>query len=136
MRSKKALYNTIAGLLYEFVAVICGFILPRLILSAFGSDYNGVTSSITQFLGYVALMRAGIGGVTRAALYKPLAEGNTEKISAVVNATEQFLKKVAIIFLFSLIALALIYPFFIIKNFDYWFSFSLVIILGISTFSQ
>lgn len=136
MRSKKALVNTIAGLSYEFVAVICGFILPKLILSAFGSDYNGITSSITQFLGYVSLMRAGIGGVTRAALYKPLAENNSEKISAVVNATESFLKKVAIIFLISLLAFAAIYPFFTIKNFDYLFSFTLVIILGISTFAQ
>ena len=136
MRSKKALINTISGLAYEFVAVICGFILPKLILSAFGSDYNGITSSITQFLGYVALMRAGIGGVTRAALYKPLAENDAEKISAVVNATEKFLKKVAFIFLISLFLFAIIYPFFTINNFDYFFSFTLVIILGLSTFAQ
>lgn len=136
MRSRKAIVNTIAGLLYELVAVICGFILPRLILTAFGSSYNGVTSSITQFLGYVSLMRAGIGGVTRAALYKPLANKDSAEISGVINATNNFLKRVAVIFAVSMIAFAAIYPFFVKEDFDWLFTFSLVLILGISTFAQ
>jgi len=136
MRSRKAINNIFAGLLYELVAAICGFVLPRLILTAFGSDYNGLTSSITQFLGYASLMQAGIGGVTRAALYKPLADENDRDISAIVNATQGFLRKVSVIFALSLCALAVIYPFFVIDDFDWLFSASLVIILGISTFVQ
>ena len=68
MRTKKAIINTFAGLMYETVALICGMILPRLILRSFGSSYNGITTSITQFLSVIALLRSGIGGVTRAAL--------------------------------------------------------------------
>ena len=41
---------------------------------AYGSDVNGLVSSITQFLGYIALVEGGVGGVIRAALYKPLAK--------------------------------------------------------------
>lgn len=136
MRSKKAVLNTIAGLAYELVAVICGFILPRLILSGFGSSYNGITSSITQFLGYVSLLRAGIGGVTRAALYKPLADGDTYRISAIVNATNKFLKKVAFIFIGSLLIFAAVYPVFVRDDFEWLFTATLVLILGISTFAQ
>lgn len=136
MRSRKAILNTLAGLLYELTAIICGFILPRLILTAFGSEYNGVTSSITQFLGYVSLMRAGIGGVTRAALYKPLADEDSEGISAVVNATERFLRKVALLFSVSLIAFAAIYPVFVREDFGWLFTFTLVLIIGLSTFVQ
>ena len=136
MRSKKALLNTISLLAYEIVAVICGFVLPHFILSAFGSSYNGITSSITQFLGYAALMKAGIGGVTQAALYKPLASGNVAEVSAIINATDKFLKKVAIIFSASLILFAAIYPIFVQDEFDWLFTFTLVFILGISTFAQ
>ena len=74
MRGRKAAINSFFYLLEEVVSVICGFILPRLILSAFGSKYNGLTTSITQFLGAAVLLRSGLGGATRAALYKPLAE--------------------------------------------------------------
>ena len=86
MRSKKALLNSAATLLLEFVSVICGFIVPRLIIGTYGSEVNALTSSITQFLSYIALVEAGVGGVVRAALYKPLAE--TELKNVAVNITE------------------------------------------------
>lgn len=136
MRSKKVIWNTFSALIYEITALICGFILPKLILSAFGSSYNGITSSITQFLGYASLIRAGIGGVTKVALYKPLASHNYQKISAIVNATDRFLKKVAFIFLISLIFFALLFPIFVKDDFDWIFTFTLVVIIGISTFMQ
>lgn len=136
MRSKKAVINSVVSICFEVVTLICGLILPRLILSRFGSSYNGITSSITQFLSCVALLRAGVAGVTRAALYKPLAENNTTEISAIVNATSKFMKKVALIFAGSLLVFACLYPFLVSYEFTWFFSFSLVLILGISTFSQ
>lgn len=136
MRSKKAIINSLAAIISQIISIICGFILPRLILSAFGSSYNGITSSITQFISCVVLLRAGVGGVTRAALYKPLADNDIKQISSIVRATEMFMKKVSLIFAMLLIVFACIYPFIVIDEFDWFFSFSLVIILGISTFAQ
>lgn len=136
MRTKKALLNTIAGLSYEAVALVCGMILPRLILSAFGSDYNGITNSISQFLGCIALLRSGIAGVTRAALYKPLAEQDNLKYSRILRATEIFMRKVALIFLGFICVFACVYPYFVRNDFDWLFTASLVFILGISTFVQ
>lgn len=136
MRSKKALKNMIASISYEIISVICGLILPRLILSRFGSSYNGITSSITQFLSCVALLKAGVGGVTRASLYKPLAENDMDAVNAIVNATDKFMKKIALIFAFSVLIFACLYPFLVSYEFEWLFSFSLVLILGISTFMQ
>lgn len=136
MRSKKAMYNTISALTYEVVAVICGLILPRLILSRFGSSYNGITSSITQFLSVVVLLRAGVGGVTRAALYKPLEEKNYNDISAIIRATEIFMRRVAVIFACALVIFAAVYPLLVKDEFEWLFAFSLVLIIGISTFVQ
>ncbi len=98
MRSKKAVYNTITSLLLEIVTVISGFVLPRLILLRYGSSYNGLVSSISQFIGYVSLLTAGVGGVTRASLYKPLHERDIKKISAIIKATELFIRRVTLIF--------------------------------------
>ncbi len=136
MRSKKALFNTTTALLCEIVTVICGLILPRLILSRFGSAYNGITSSITQFLSCVVLLRAGVGAVTKVALYKPLANKDTAQISSVVNATQSFMRKIALIFLGMIFALAVFYPFLVSNEFEWFFSFTLVLILGIKTFMQ
>lgn len=136
MRSKKTAMNSIMALIAQMVSIICGFILPRLILSHFGSSYNGITSSITQFISCVVLLRAGIGSVTRAALYKPLSEHNVQEISGIVNATEQYMKRIAMIFAGALVVFAIVYPYIVSEEFEWFFSFSLVLILGISTFAQ
>lgn len=132
-RRKKTYINTAMSLLQELVGIVCGLILPRLILQHFGSAYNGIVASITQFLSCVTLLRAGLGGVTRAALYKPLAEGDQREISRVVFAARGFMKKVSYIFFGLLIAFAFIYPFIVLDQFEWLFSFGLVLILGIST---
>ena len=126
--------NSLSAIIFEIVSVICGLILPRLILKTFGSSYNGITSSITQFLSCVALLRSGIGGVTRAALYKPLAEKDTDKISGIYNATADFMRKVALIFAGSVLVFACIYPFALNDQFEWLFSSTLVLIIASSTF--
>lgn len=136
MRSKKAIKNSIAGIGYEIVAIICGLILPRLILSFFGSKYNGITSSITQFLSCIALMKAGIGGVSRAALYKALANKDNEKISEIVKATQSFMNKVAFAFLGFIIVFSFLYSFFLSAEFEPLFTASLIIVISISTFGE
>ncbi len=136
MRGKKAAINTAMSLLEELVAVICGFILPRLILTYYGSKYNGLTSSITQFLSCAVLLRSGIGGATRAALYKPLAENNKDEINGIVKATDQFMKKIGLILAGSILVFAMIYPFMVKNEFGWLFTFSLFVIIGTSTFAE
>ncbi len=136
MRSKKALLNSAASLLLEFVTVICGFIVPRLIIGTYGSEVNALTSSITQFLSYIALVEAGVGGVIRAALYKPLAEKNNAAMSSIIKSTENFFRKIAYIFVGYMVVLAAVFPMLVNKNFEWAFTASLVIIIGLSTFAQ
>ena len=42
MRTKKAFYNITLELVLQVVTLVSGLILPRLILEAYGSAYNGV----------------------------------------------------------------------------------------------
>lgn len=136
MRTKKAFYNSLTSLLLQVVTVVCGFILPRFILSSFGSEVNGAISSISQFLGYISLLEAGVGGVTRAALYKPLAEYNSQGISGIANATQNFFKKIAYIFFGYVIIVAVVFKNISNTNLEWWFTASLVLIIAISTFTQ
>ena len=136
MRNSRIGINIASSLLQQAVSVICGFIVPRLILSNYGSAYNGIVSSVSHFLSCITLLRAGIGGVTRAALYKSLAENETEKTAAIVKATEHFMRKIALIFSVSLLLFAAVYPLLVKEEFDWLFSFTLVLILGVSTIIQ
>lgn len=133
---RKLMLNIATSLLLEAVSIICAFILPRLIIFNFGSQYNGIVSSVNQFLSITVLLRAGVGGVTRAALYKPLACHDDRQVSDILAATETFMRKTACIFLAFLFILATIYPLAVDEQFEWFFTFSLIIILGLSTFAQ
>lgn len=135
-RGKKAFYNSVSNILLQVVTLVCSFILPRLILSHFGSSYNGITTSVTQFMSVIALLRSGIGGATRASLYKPLAEKNTDQISATVLATEKFMRKVSMIFAAFILVFSVSYPLLVRGEFEWLFSATLVLIISISTFVQ
>ena len=136
MRSKKYFINVLTSLLLEIVVLINGFIIPRLIIGKFGSNVNGLVSSIVNFLGYITLLESGFGPVVKATLYKPIANKDKDSIKRILKSAENFFRMIAIIFLFYIVVLALIYPKVINKEFSFIFTFSLVLIISISTFAE
>ena len=90
MRAKLLKRNTITSLTLQVVTLICGFILPRLILQSFGSAANGLVNSITQFLQIIAFLELGVGAVVQSALYVPLAQKDMTSISCIMASAEKF----------------------------------------------
>lgn len=135
-RSKKGMLNMTSQLTLQFVTAMCGFIIPKLILESFGSELNGVVTSISQFLGIMALLESGFGGVAKSAFFKPLASKDHTGVSGVYNATESFFRKIAVIFLIYCVALSFLFPLFQESSLGYWFILALVLILGVNSFVQ
>ena len=52
--------NTFWSLLLQVVTLAVGFIVPQVIIKVYGSETNGLVSSLTQFVGYISLVEAGI----------------------------------------------------------------------------
>ena len=123
-------------LLLQVITLISGLILPRVLISAFGSEMNGLVSSVTQILNYITLLEGGVGGVVTASLYRPLAENDLRKISGIVNATERFFRRVALIYVVYVAATALIYPSFLRGGESYWYIAALICVVGSSLFVQ
>lgn len=124
-------YNVISGFLYQVVYITLGFLLPRLYLENFGSEINGVLSTIKQLFVYLILLEAGTGLATVQALYKPVAEGRYKDSSAILAATKNYYIKTGFIYSAIVIAIAVIYSFVIPTNVDSYVVFSLVILTGI-----
>ncbi len=133
---KKTKINTSVSLLLQLVMIISGFIIPRQILTVFGSEVNGLVGSITQFLNYISLIEGGVGSVLMTALYQPLNEKNKLQISRVIVAAHQFFKKLAKIFLIYLIIVSVAYPLLVKTSYNYGYLCSLTLILGVTLFVQ
>lgn len=137
MKSKKiTLLNIISNIILQFTNILTWFVIPKVILSYFGSDVNGLVSSITQFLSYISLVEGGISGVVMASLYKPIVENDIDKISSIVKTSDNFYKKIGSIFIIYCLILGLIYPFIIKTGFSFLYVFSLVLVLSVNVFIQ
>lgn len=135
-KTNVTLLNAISSFILQIVTIITGFIIPRFILTIFGSEVNGLVSSLNQFLGYISLLEGGISSVIMANLYKPLAENDAQKISSIVKTAQKFFNKIGIIFIVYTIILAIIYPLFFNKTFDYIYICSLTFILSLTSYIQ
>ena len=136
MRGKRLFYNTTSSLVLQLTTIICGFILPRLILNAFGSEVNGLVNSITQFLGIIAFLELGVGAVVQSALYKPLAEKNQDDVSKIISSANKFFTRLGQILLVYVIVLIFVYPRLAGQSFDFVYTATLIVAISISSFAQ
>lgn len=136
MRKKQAIINIYFALLLQIVTVVSGFVVPKLIIESFGSDTNGLLNSIASFIAYITLLQSGVGGVIRASLYKPLAKKDHESLCIILNTTERFFRKIAYATVVYIGILVFAFPLIITKQFNFTYTASLVIIIGISTAAQ
>lgn len=130
------LYNSIAPLIYQVATVICGFILPRLILGHFGTEVNGLVNSITQFLGIIAFLELGVGAVVQSSLYKPLADNDNVTVSKVITSADKFFRHLGYILAIYVIVMLFYYPYLVKQNFSFTFTATLIIAISVRSFAQ
>lgn len=135
-RGKRLRLNTISSLVFQITTIICGFILPRLILKNFGSQVNGLVNSITQFLHIITFLELGVGAVVQSALYKPLADHDDAHISKIIRSASRFFTKIAIILLVYTAILVVFYPILVNKDFGHIYTATLILAISISSFAQ
>lgn len=135
-RGKRLRLNTISSLVFQITTIICGFILPRLILGSFGSQVNGLVNSITQFLHVITFLELGVGAVVQSSLYKPLADHDDAQTSKIIRSAGRFFTKIAIILLGYIAVLVAFYPVLVNKDFGHIYTATLILAISISSFAQ
>lgn len=136
-RAQKLKLSTISNLLSKIVVMISGIILPRLILVQYGSEVNGLVSSIAQFLSVITFLDLGVGSVVQSALYRPLAKNDMQQISEVLKSARNYFRKIAYVLIFYVILLVIFYPKIVNAiSLDYLSTAVLIIAISISTFAQ
>ena len=106
MRSLNALKNVIASMSYEVMLIIFGLIMPKLIINTYGSEVNGLTSTITHILSILNLLQAGAVGASIFQMFKPVAEKDYNQISLVLDASKRYFRKIGSIFLLLILVVA------------------------------
>ncbi len=120
--------NLISSIVYQIVLISLSFLLPRLYLENFGSEVNGVLSTIKQIFAYMCLLEAGVGLATTQALYKRIGEGDRDGASAVLSATNTYYKKTGLIYLAIVLVIATVYAYIVPTGIESKVVFTIVIL--------
>lgn len=104
MRIENSIRNISIGIFTQVIMTLLGFISRKVFLDNLGVTYLGVNGLLTNVLSLLGLLEAGIGSSIVYSLYKPLAEKDEYKITALIQLYKKAYKILAIVvFLISLI---------------------------------
>lgn len=124
-------HNLISSLAYQVVLISLSFLLPRLYLENFGSEVNGVLSTIKQIFTYMVLLEAGVGLATTQALYKRIGEKDYSSASEVLSATHSYYIKTGFIYLIIVLVIAVVYAYVIPTSIDSNVLFLIIILTAL-----
>lgn len=116
----KTLYNSIVGFGCRLIILALGFVVPRVIMTHYGSDVNGFTNTMSQIFSYLALIEAGITGSTSVQLYKYIKDDNKSGMSYAMSVSRRYYRRIAKIYFLIVVVLSFLLPFILHTEIDYW----------------
>lgn len=98
------------GILGNVVTTFVAILIPRLFIVNYGSEVNGLLSSIRQIYVYLALLEAGVGDASVIALYGPIGRKDHNATNEVLAATHYYYRKIGIIYAACVVVMSFVYP--------------------------
>lgn len=130
--SNNLIKNILTGFGGQIIAIILGIIVPRFFITSYGSDVNGLLSTITQIFTYMALLEAGIGQAAKNLLYKPFQEKDNDGISEIASIAKSYFRRFTMIYGIGVILIGLILPLVLRTDVDSVTIFFIVLFEGLS----
>lgn len=132
MNRKTIIKNAVSSLLSYGVLTVVNLISSKIILETYGSEVNGLLSSVNQLYSYIALLEAGIGTATITALYQPISAGNQSRIAEVLAESRQCYRTMAKGYCACVIVVAFVWPLTIHTEIPYTVVWGVIFFQGVS----
>ena len=132
-KGKLAAVNAFVGFFSQIVILTLGLIVPKVIISNYGSDTNGLTNTITQIFSYIALLEAGITQSVQNALYPRFQRDDKQGVSVLMSAGRRYNRRVSIYYGVAVMAAAVLLPFTLKTEVDFWTIFFYVFFEGLTS---
>lgn len=101
MDKKRGLLNIGISVGFKLVIMIISIIVKRFLILSCGNEVNGLNSLYLSIIGFLSVAELGIGSAITFCMYKPIVEGNTNKVSALYQLFNRIYFIVGGIVLFS-----------------------------------
>ncbi len=109
-RAHKSFLNARTNLIFYFLVLAATFFSRKIFLEKLGDDFVGMTSTLSNLLGLLNLAELGVGSAVGYMLYKPLVEGNRERINQIVSVLGYVYRKIGLVVITGAGVLAVFLP--------------------------
>lgn len=98
-RTKNATRNIIFGLILKIYQIFVPFLMRTAMIYCLGVEYLGLNSLFTSVLQVLNLAELGVGSAMVFSMYKPIAEDDNEKVSALMNLYKLYYRAIGLVIL-------------------------------------
>lgn len=135
MNKRRNLKNVIYAFIGQLVVLGLSLFVPRFVLTGYGSDTNGLLSTVGQIIAYMTLLEAGIGQAARNELYRYVKDDvfDKENSSSVMTLSRKVYRNTTKIYALLILVLAVVLPFIIKTDLSYLTVFLVILIEGASS---
>ncbi len=132
-RKKYTKFNIITSCVLQLATIIIALIIPNMMISRYGSEINGLVSWVTQMFNFFHLLEGGVSVAAAVALYRPFAEGDTEKVKGIYKAIARYYRRSGeILFVLSVISAAVFAFMFRTSGIEWYIIITVVMVTGIT----
>ncbi len=96
-RTEYSARNTTVALVSRLTAIVMGYLLRVVFTHTLSESYVGVNGLFVDIIQVLSLSEMGVGTAITFALYRPIAEGDTEKQKSLMLLFRKFYRVVAVI---------------------------------------
>lgn len=95
-RTQNSIRNITYGLVNRIVSILFPFIVRTIFIRFLGEEYLGLNSLYSSILQVLNLADLGFASAIVASMYKPIADGDVAKVSALMNLYKKLYKIIGI----------------------------------------
>lgn len=82
MDKKKSFLNVTISIVFKVILLVTSLLVRRYLIRYIGNEVNGLNSLYASILDFLSVAELGVGVAITFCMYKPIVEGDTDKVSA------------------------------------------------------
>ncbi len=126
-RNRMSFFNALTAIGLTLVNGLLGIVVTNFVTSHFGSDFNGLNSTVNQIVNILLILEGGFTVASNVALFAPLTAQDTNTVNGILSATRHKFRKAGLLFLAAGLIVAVIYGFVAQSDLSWEFIFTLVV---------
>ena len=110
-RTKYSALNAASAITLTLVNGLFGIVVTRLVISHYGSDFNGLNSTANQIINVLLILEGGFTLASNVSLFEPIVKGDYDTANGVLSATKSKFHKIGILFFIVGAIVSVLYSF-------------------------